>query len=226
MTGSRVRQPTFHRVVGLGQICRAKYNIERKWTEHRRTSWRATTDCLTRTVFDWQATPYPALLEYFRRDFRGMFELDDLGMLDGRVVNERFGTLHLHDFPDNPDLTAHYAAARSRHDHLCDRTRIAITTPLPTLFIRYGALPPAEESVLHDAIAAFRRGAPFALALIDDDAHPPSDPNEPWQGNHDYWDRALSRYSVRSETPLAQILQKMAREQVLRIAGHIRHLRF
>ncbi|ODT22311.1 MAG: hypothetical protein ABS54_11565 [Hyphomicrobium sp. SCN 65-11] len=221
-----MRQQTFNHVVGLGQICRAKYNIERKWTEHRRTGWRATTDSLTRTVFDWQATPYPALLEYFRRDFQGMFELEDLGMLDGRVVNERYGTLHRHDFPDNPDLALHYAAARSRHDHLCRKTRNAITAPLPTLFIRYGALAPAEERTLHDAIAALRRDQPFALALIDDDGHPPSDPDEPWQGNHDYWDRALSRYSVRSGAPLSRILAKMAREQVLRIAGHIRHLRF
>lgn len=221
-----MRQPTFHRVVGLGENCRAKHNIERKWTEYRRTSLRATTDCLTRTVFDWQATPYPALLEYLSRDFRGMFELADLGMLDGRVVNERYGTLHRHDFPDNPDLSEHYGAARSRHDHLCNKTRSAVTNPLPTLFIRYGALAPDEERALHGAIAAVRRGRPFALALIDDDGHPPSDPDEPWQGNHDYWHQVLSRYSVRSDAPLGTLLPKIAREQFLRIAGHIRHLRF
>jgi len=221
-----VRQQTFHRVVGLGGNCRAKHNIERKWTEYRRTSLRATTDCLTRTVFDWQATPYPALLEYLRRDFRGMFELEDLGMLDGRVVNERYGTLHRHDFPENPDLARHYATARSRHDHLCNKTRSAVTSPLPTLFIRYGALAPDEERTLHDAVAALRQGRPFALALIDDDDHPPSDPDEPWQGNHDYWEQALSRYSVRTDAPLSRLLPKIAREQVRRIAGHIRHLRF
>lgn len=220
-----MRQQTFHRVVGLGQICRAKHNIERKWIE-RRTSLRATADCLTRSVFDWQATPYPALLEYFRRDFQGMLEREDLGMLDGRVVSQRYGTLHRHDFPDNPDLAIHYAAARSRHDHLCNKTRSAVTDRLPTLFIRYGALTPDEERVLHDAIAALRHGRPFALALIDDDDQPPSDPAAPWQGNHDYWDRALSRYQVRTDAPLGRLLPKIAREQVARIAGHIRHLRF
>jgi len=221
-----VPQQTFHRVVGLGKICRAKHNIERKWTEYRRTSLRATTDCLTRTVFDWQATPYPALLEYLRRDFRGMFELADLGMFEGRVINERYGTLHRHDFPDNPDLAQHYAAARSRHDHLCNKTRRAVTDPLPTLFVRYGALAPDEERELRDAIAALRPGKAFALALIDDDDQPLSDPNEEWQGNHDYWDKALSQYLVRSEVPMRTLLPKIAREQALRIAGHIRHFRF
>lgn len=221
-----MRRQTFHRVVGLGEICRAKYNIERKWTEYGRTSLRATTDCLTRTVFDWQATPYFALLEYLRRDFRGLFELDDLGMLDGRVVNERYGTLHRHDFPDNPDIAVHYTAARSRHDHLCNKTRAAMTSPLATLFVRCGALPADEERALHDAIASLRRGAPFTLALIDDDDQPPSVPAEPWQGNHDYWDRVLSEYSVRTDTPMRTLLPKIAREQVLRIAGHVRHFRF
>lgn len=217
-------EQTFHRVVGLGQMCRAKYNIERKWIE-RRTSLRATTDCLTRTVFDWQITPYPALLEYFRRDFQGLFELEDLGMLDGRVVNQRYGTLHRHDFPDNPDLAKHYAAARARHDHLCNKTRVVMTTPIATLFIRYGALSPDEQRGLHDAIADMRRGQPFALALIDDDDQPPTDPHEDWQGNHAYWDRALSQYAVRSDASIRTTLPKIAREQALRIAGHIRHFR-
>lgn len=216
---------TFHRVVGIGQICRAKYNIERKWLE-RHTSLRATTDCLTRTVFDWQATPYLALLEYLRRDFRGMFEIGDLGMRDGRVVNERFGTLHVHDFPNAPNLSDHYAAAKSRHDHLCNRTREIMTAPQDTLFVRYGALPAEDEHELHRAIATLRGDRPFALALIDDDDLPPTDPLEPWQGNHAYWDRALAQFDVRSDAPVPRILSKMLRDQGRRIVRHVRLLRF
>jgi len=220
-----VLQQTFHRVASLGRACRTKYNIERKWLA-RHIDLRATADCVTRTVFDWQETPHLALLEYLRHDCCGMFEKEDLAVLNGQVINERYGTRHLHDFPRDPDLAGHYATARSRHDHLCSKTRDVMASPLPTLFICHGALAPDEERELRDAIAALRPGHPFALALIDDDDQPLSDPNEEWQGNHDYWHRALSQYLVRSEVPMRTLLPKIAREQALRIAGHVRHFRF
>jgi hypothetical protein len=76
-------------------------------------------------IFDWQGTSAAAVAAYLRHDFAGMFELEDLRIEGGMVRNFRYGTWHLHQFPKGigvEDIAAHYPEARSRHDHLSQKT--------------------------------------------------------------------------------------------------------
>jgi len=209
----------FDRVVSLGQSCRAKFHLERHWGAVRQNG---SDPVLVKTVFDWQVTPNEALLVYMANDFRGMMERADLGYRDGRVVNNRYGTLHLHDFPPNPVLADHFDASRSRHDHLCARTRDAFASPLTTLFVRYETMTPHSERRVRRAIARLRAGRPFTLAVISDDGQTPTDPAQDWQGNWAHWDAELARFEIATEGPVPHTFHSSIRIAIGRAAIRLR----
>lgn len=213
-------QATFQRVVSLGPMCRTRFQMERHWGGAQ-THWRTSKKAMPRVVFDYQYTPFSALLEYFARDFRGMLEIEDLAMSEGRLVNERFGTMHRHDFPEPPDLARDYERSISRHNHLCQRAREAFASPLPTLFIRNEALDPAQIDALSDAIAGLRRDKPFKLAVIDDTGLPPSDMVKDWTGNDPFWSKALSRWKVAPDEPAPRRLATIVKERSTRLKARI-----
>lgn len=104
--GGAIMRKTFHQAVSLGISCQVIYQLRRHLGDEFCSSG----------VFDMQVTPPSALIEYLQRDFRGMFERDDLVEENGIVFNQRFLTEHLHEFPNG--LERSYEDARSRHDYL------------------------------------------------------------------------------------------------------------
>jgi hypothetical protein len=215
-----VPRQAFLRVVSLGGACRTKFNVLRYW-HARETSFWATKTTMPNVVFDWQITPYPAVLDYLRRDFRGMFERADLVRSEGVVVNERYATRHPHDIPKSADIDERYPVARSRHDHLCDNARQAFRSPLPTLFVINGKLSEPQRETLRRTIVDIRGRHPFELSVIDDEDQQPTHPAKEWKGNKAFWNRELSRYRVVADEPLRVILPKILREQTARLAGHV-----
>ena len=130
----------FDQIVSLGPTCKARYQVERAKQATRFTTLRNSPANFPKSIFSWQITPIEAVIEGIRCDFLGMFEAEDLFVdTDGVVVNRRFGTRHVHEFPKPPrnfNIEDHYEQARGRHDHLCNLTRNALDVAAKrTLFV-------------------------------------------------------------------------------------------
>lgn len=174
----------FRRVVSLGPNCRSKYQMQRVY------GWMAG----PRLVFDWQVTPPGTIIDYLRRDFRGMFERDDLELFEGTIRNKRFRTTHQHEFPAGvtiPELDDIYPRARLIHDRLCRRTRRAMGRGEETLFVLAKPIPEATFAELDALIRERRRGRPYLLLR-----GPEGDRSEQWSGDDALWSRHLGPYSM------------------------------
>jgi hypothetical protein len=193
----------FDRVLSLGPSCEAKLNLVRilRAREGRTDGARrvqANPKGAPSSVFDWQVTPESALLEYFRRDFRGMFEREDLIRGPGGwVVNTRFGTHHLHEFgaydKDGDIIAARYTEARARHDYLCNKFRAMLGDPAPTLFVRSVALNTSAKAELTEYVRKRSGADRFAFMTV------PTDPDAgvlQWPANEPLWDAAFAGISV------------------------------
>jgi hypothetical protein len=93
-----------------------------------------------RHIFDWQITPFAAVLEYLERDFQGVFERADLVSENGEVVHRRLLTRHPHDFPhdqelDDATIDAAYAQARGKFDYLARKFLAHLRRPGPFLYV-------------------------------------------------------------------------------------------
>jgi hypothetical protein len=139
--------------ISLGYACEVKYQLSRalfrrKFPQGQELDLRRM--LLTneygqrnfeRHVFDWQITPFTAVLEYLERDFEGVFEREDLFLnADGEVEHRRLGTRHPHDFRPMGGLTADsidlgYADARSKFDHLARKFLAHLEQPGPFLYV-------------------------------------------------------------------------------------------
>lgn len=175
----------FSQIVSLGPNCRAKFQIRQNFNKY---SGR-------RGVFDWQGTPPAALIEYLRRDFIGMFERDDLQIVDGTVTNRRFGTSYKHLFPNGVTeeiLDAHYPVARENHDRWCKTTKTLLTSNLATLFV---LCKPVAKPEMDEIERLVKQMAPHRRYLLL--ACPDGDDEENWAGDHALWREHLSRFVIR-----------------------------
>jgi hypothetical protein len=94
-----------------------------------------------RHVFDWQITPFPAVLEYLERDFQGVFERKDLVINGGEVIHRHLQTRHPHDFKpvggklNEAAIDAAYTNARSKFEHLASKFRALLKRPGRYLYV-------------------------------------------------------------------------------------------
>lgn len=144
--------PTYE-PISLGYSCEVKYQLSRalytrKFPDGEEFDLRRMlmTDeygqrSFERHIFDWQITPFAAVLEYLERDFQGVFERDDLFLNPhGEVEHRRLRTVHPHDFKPMGGLTealidAGYAKARGKFDHLARKFLTHLTRPGPFLYV-------------------------------------------------------------------------------------------
>ncbi len=172
----------FDKVIGLGFKCRTGFQIRRIFGKHR---------CV-QSVFDRQVTPLKTVVEYFRRDFRGMFEREDLIMVEN-VTNARFDTWHLHEFESG--IESGYALARERHDKLCENVRSCLHGGASILLVAQQDGHRKFVDELTDLIRAINPRLEFRVVAIDD---PTPDTNDgiTWRGNNLIWDVALNDVGV------------------------------
>lgn len=221
----------FGRAVSLGALCTSKHQA-RRVLAHRQglkidLRERTSVPGSPNAVFDWQITPLPALFEYLRRGFSGLFDADDLIIEKHNVTNAKFGTVHPHEFPRLPtpaDLTANYRAARSRHDYLCARMQAILSDDVPTLFLYSKTLTDDEYAELTRMIASYNPSKRFTLLAVGDDA-------SGWMGQGFLWDAALQPFEIYG-APEASIkkpaldLSGLFLAQLRRFRRHVRSMKF
>ncbi|HEV7318203.1 MAG TPA: hypothetical protein VGO04_06260 [Ensifer sp.] len=217
----------FRRIVSLGALCEAQYQIRRLTND---TSERAryvvglksaALGCPS-SVFSWQITPLPALFEYFKRDFKGMMELGDLAVRDRVVVNTRFHTQHHHEFKkdlSDEGVAESFPIARRKHDAMCERTRRLVGDDEPTLFALARSRISAEElSELTDLIRFRNPSKRFDFLLVEAaDGHD-------WTGDDGAWNEAFRAFEYSSKLRLAERLlihALKAKSQLIRLRGHL-----
>ncbi|UVK36326.1 hypothetical protein LHFGNBLO_003234 [Mesorhizobium sp. AR10] len=174
----------FKQAVSLGPVCRGKFHIKKVLAYGGK-----------RGVFDGQVTPPSALIEYLRRDFVGMFERDDLYIENKRVFNRRFGTNHIHEFPEDvteATLDLLYPEARRKHDVWCANTRKALTCGLSTLFVLSRPVAKPDLAEITDLVQGMAPRRKFLLLPSPED-----DSGDDWTGNHALWRDHLSRFMIR-----------------------------
>lgn len=175
----------FQQVLSLGPDCRTKHHMEKRFGQY----------VIKGGIFDWQATPNSALIEYFRRDFTGVFELRDLVVVDGAVRNAKFGTSHKHFFPADMTeelLVAHYPAARQRHDFGCRATQRALRSGYSTLFLLGRPATPEHLVEMTELIRRAHAGRKFEILPA-----PEGDRDDIWSGDDDVWAKHLSSFKFR-----------------------------
>ena len=139
--------------ISLGFSCEVKYQLSRalfvrKFPDGEENEFRNMLMSpeygqrnFERHIFDWQITPFAAVLEYLERDFQGVFERADLVIEGGEVVHRRLGTRHPHEFRaregvlDEAVVDAAYPAARAKFEHLAAKFRTHLTKPGPFLYV-------------------------------------------------------------------------------------------
>lgn len=170
-----------------------------------------------RGVFDWQGTPSGAVIEYLRRDFKGIFERRDLVIEDGFVRNRRFGTSHKHAFPEglvDRLLDELYPLARAKHDLRCEVTRAVLKSRLSTVFVLCDRIPPEHMEEIAHLIGRIRPGRRFMILPA-----PEGDHADHWAGDHDVWTKHLSSFTLRPP------LSEAAKMQLYRLRRNLRYLR-
>ncbi|MGQ3672586.1 hypothetical protein ACT6QG_09340 [Xanthobacter sp. TB0136] len=212
MRSSRDQKPeSYEYLISLGQFCVTRYQITRHLESlHIRPPGTF--------LFDWQVTPPEALLTYFREDFRGVFELEDLEIgPEGCARHKHLLTSHPHQFGEHVyDLTPErmvelYPIARQRFDYLAGKFRTQLRTRnMPTLYVISRFLDDDQTERLVQALGRYHRQ--WHVAMISPEGEPPSprpeittiaiDPDIPggwrWEGHDAEWTRALSRFPVKS----------------------------
>ncbi len=182
--------PTIDAAMSIGPNCRAGHHLQRVFGKAR-----------ARGIFDWQMTPLATIHAYLDQDFRGLFELGDLEVRKGIVWNARFNTSHMHEFPANlmpDDLDRHYPKARSRHVHLCKRSRTALHSKRPMLLVYSEQATLEELDGLSAHFRAFSPGLRFHLIAETADCADGAEwpPISRWRGSTDAWDRLLAPYRI------------------------------
>ena len=189
--------PTIDYALSIGPNCRAKYHLRRHFGRSA-----------VNGVFDWQMTPVGSCMAYLDADFVGLFERDDLHIRDGALRNKRWGTTHLHQLPSRTEaaLDAHYATARSRHDHLCENFRSAIRSGKRVLI----AFSRPIENEVRDALITRLRAYAGTTELFFV-FEPPGGPWQSWKGDSKLWNRLLAPYRLRPWPAFAAAARRVAR---------------
>jgi len=139
-----------------------------------------------------------ALLQYLRRSFRGMFELPDLEVdASGTVRNRYTNTRHPHEFPAPATATLladGYEKARSRHDHLAEKT-LAVLRGRQRVLICLSQ-PMAVWPYLRLWLAVRTRYPILRFRLLPGPTDHTASDAVNWQGSAEIWDLHLARFSV------------------------------
>jgi hypothetical protein len=194
----------FDTVVSLGPDCLPAMRISQYFARHRRCS----------SPFSYQITPRSALVEYFARDFRGMFEKDDMIACGPKAArNTRFGTIHPHEFANG---LASYEQARSRHDYLCEKMRALAHHKGGVVFVTYGSDTDGIDDVIAKAFPelSFRVINPFPEAIVEAE----------WPRSFDVFDAAFRRLD--REAGAARSVFAQIHSQYKRLSRHVSDLRF
>jgi hypothetical protein len=219
--------------ISLGYACEVKYQLSRtlfarKHPDGQELDLRRmlmTNEygqrSFERHVFDWQITPFPAVIEYLERDFQGVFERDDLTVENGVVVHRRLGTRHPHDFRPHEAMTEAlidpgYANARSKFDHLAAKFLQHLRRPGPFLYV-FREVRIYDEAV-HLANLLRRKNPDHAFKLLFVGYPGETDqvlsalegevfkgwapleanksPDRAWEGDDDAWDAILKGWTL------------------------------
>jgi hypothetical protein len=227
-TSAQIYEP-----ISLGYSCEVKYQLSRALFSRKypeASDFELRRMLLTpeygqqnfeRHIFDWQITPFPAVLEYLERDFEGVFERDDLRIEDGEVVHRRLMTRHPHDFGrregplDDAAIDAGYANARAKFDHLAAKFLAHLGRPGPFLYV-FKDIRIYDEAVRlsallrkHNRDHAFKllfigyEGEDQMLAALENDVfkgwipHASGKPaGREWEGHDASWDRILAGWRL------------------------------
>jgi hypothetical protein len=175
----------FELVLSLGPNCRAKHQILRAFPK----------EICPSSVFDWQVTPMRAVRFYLGNDFRGTFERAELEIADGIVIHRRLRTKHIHEFPEGigaAEIGRYYDDARTRHEHLCAKTRAILKGKNGVLICLSKRLPFYKLALLDLSIRRYAPGLRFSLLNGPKGDYPN---REVWQGDDALWDRHLAPYT-------------------------------
>jgi hypothetical protein len=235
--------------VSLGYACETKYQLARilnarlypqtsemsfrlsiSQDDHgeRRFLWR---------LFDWQSTSIETMCLYLERDFQGFFEREDLAITHDGVVNTRFATHHVHEFPPargrsqilDEDIDRGYPQARRRFERNCEDFRRLLTLPGPYLYVIADHRFPQVE-VLQRLIGLLSARSPdhrFHLLLIANEGEEADlsslgdrvtqawrarDSGKPpvvqWEGHDPSWDACLAPFALTLHEPPPGLARK------------------
>jgi hypothetical protein len=214
--------------ISLGYSCEVKYQLSRtlfrrKYPDGAEEDLRRmlmTPDygqrSFERHIFDWQITPFAAVLEYLERDFEGVFEREDLHVEDGAVAHRRLKTRHPHDFHpyggrlDEAAIDRGYAAARSKFDYLAGKFLAHLARPGLFLYVVKEIRIYDEAVRLSDLLRRRNPDHAFKLLFVGFEgedqmleglrgevfkAWVPAAPDKPadraWEGDDGRWDQIL-----------------------------------
>jgi hypothetical protein len=228
--------------VSLGYACETKYQLARTLSSRlypqrsemafrlsitqddhgeRQFLWR---------LFDWQSTPFDTLCRYLERDFEGFFEREDLTITQDGIVNARFGTVHVHEFPPargrsqilDEDIDRGYPQARRRFERNCEDFRRLLTLPGPYLYVIADRRFPEVEALrrLIDLLSARSPDHQFHLLVIANEGEEADlsaldgrvtqgwrarDCGKPsmiqWEGHDPSWDVCLAPFALTLHEP-------------------------
>jgi hypothetical protein len=174
-----------------------------------------------RHIFDWQITPFPAVLDYLERDFQGVFEREDLCVEGDEVVHRRLKTRHPHEFHardgvlDESCIDAGYPVARSKFDHFAAKFRAHLARPGPFLYVVRDIRIYDEAVRLVNLLRGASPDHAFKMLFVGYDgddqmldalagevfkAHAPLQTSKPpgraWEGEDAAWDRVLESWNL------------------------------
>jgi hypothetical protein len=233
--------------ISLGYSCEVKYQLSRalfarKFPDGEENECRRMLltpeygqRSFERHIFDWQITPFAAVLEYLESDFKGVFERADLRVENGEVTHRRLKTRHPHEFHaidgvlDDAAIDAGYAQARGKFEHLAAKFRDHLKRPGPFLYV-------CKEIRVHDEVVrlmqllrarnpdhAFKLlfvgfdGEDQMLDALKEDVFKAwipmtvdKPPNLQWEGDNAHWDRILEswRLTIHGDDRITRTVQE------------------
>jgi hypothetical protein len=145
------------RLISIGHNCVTKFQIARYFyfqkapsgdlTAYRNQLFNPTHRSIEfdTHIFDWQTTPFPAVISYIRQDFRNMFEFTHLSIdqIHDAVINARMGTSHKHAFTasgdrlSEDDIRTQYRSARAKFEHLAEKFRTLLASNGPIVYVLF-----------------------------------------------------------------------------------------
>ncbi|WP_428929933.1 hypothetical protein [Marinibacterium sp. SX1] len=173
-------------------------------------------------LFDWLITPEQALLRLLRSDFDGFCRQENIVLKNrpsGQMVLEKnYRTQHPHAFGkrgkdhlSTEDISEQFAAYKAKIDYLIAKTRRALSSDAPKLFVLHGSQPGEHVDKLVRVLA--RKTTNFHLRQVEA-IHPggsptprPADsarvsyrtvPYLPYPGSTPHWQQALSDLDIRN----------------------------
>lgn len=218
--------------ISLGFNCEVKFQLSRAIARHS-AAYASAEDVrrafaidygsghFRRHLFDWQVTPFPALIAWLEADFIGVYEREDFAWSDdaGAVVHVVHHTEHPHDFNGarSPgEIEAAYAGARGRFEYLADRFRRHLLEPGRFLYVFTEIQAEDQAERLLGLLNADAAGRDVHILLVD---KPGCDADlsglegrvtkawreidsgkaaeHAWEGCDEAWDRILAPFALR-----------------------------